>query len=310
MLETAVFVAGSFALLAAPLVPALRELRRPTDETPLMVYHGNAADAKEAVRLAVAAYLAAKAAGESAEDMVARQLGQDQVEVLAAGWLPHRLDRQKRNALCVGSCDIEDAFHEVLSVWAPRINVEGTGAFAGKLAGEFIHLQHRATVRNVQAPLIQTGSGAPAWAFATETLSLATPEGAKWLDMQKRFQASDCFVVKKNTRAMGLIIGTGDGIVEDGALVAGDIKAQGRLVIGDGVLVTGNVVADHIIVGKNAIIDGSLLAKESITLGHGVRIGSASCPATVAATDITLGKNISIHGAIVAHRQAQVNHDL
>lgn len=311
MLEIPLFLAAFAALLTAPLVPALQELRKPTDATPLDVHHGNAADATEALHAGINAYLAGLAAGESAEAMIKRRLGLVGLEVLPAGPVSLNPLVHTRTALGVGPLAVMGECLTLGALWAPSLVVAEKAVFAGKLSAQStIELRDQCEIKGAQAPRVTTGA-TPASGLRERTDLLAlTPVGSEWLVRQQRFQAKGTFHVTDNTRTLGLIIGTSSGVVGKNARVAGSIRCHGHLVIKDGAVVEGNVVADDVTIGRDCIIDGCVIALRRATVGRRSVVGGQTSPASVVATDILLGENVTVYGAVVSHRHTEVKYDL
>lgn len=308
MFESLVYVAGGVLFLSLPLVPAWRELRHPTDATPLAVNQGNAADAKDAMRDALARLAAARLAGVAPAAMVANQLGQSAVAVVDAGRLNQQHDEQGKCVLVTGDGTLDDVFLRVPALWASTLTLSESAVFAGKLAAETeACVAPGAKFRVLQAPRIITGVGAEPAPTLRMTAD-AVPTGAEWLPLQQRFHAKSDFVVRAGTRAAGLIVAIGHGLVEAGATVDGAIKVGGTLLIEAGALVTGDIVADSVMIEDNCVITGSILANHHVRIGLNCHIGAPGGPATVAATNVLLSPNVTLHGAVLAHHQAEVIH--
>ena len=91
-----------------------------------------------------------------------------------------------------------------------------------------------------------------------------------------------------------------------GAIVSGSVKAHREIVLGDEAQITGSVVSrTRITLGQAAWIGGAAIAERSICLGKDAVVGSPARPATVAATDVELANGATIYGQISAMRGAR-----
>ncbi len=91
-----------------------------------------------------------------------------------------------------------------------------------------------------------------------------------------------------------------------GAIVNGSVKAHREIVLGDEAQITGSVVSrTRITMGQAAWIGGSAIAERSVRLGKDAVVGSPTQPATVAATDVELVNGATVYGQISAMRGAR-----
>ena len=91
-----------------------------------------------------------------------------------------------------------------------------------------------------------------------------------------------------------------------GAIVQGSVKAHGDLEPADEAQVTGSAVSrTRLMVGQTAWIGGAAIAERRIRLGRGAVVGSPGRPATVAAPEIELATGATVYGQISAMRGAR-----
>ncbi|HEV8600210.1 MAG TPA: hypothetical protein VGQ69_12670 [Gemmatimonadales bacterium] len=91
-----------------------------------------------------------------------------------------------------------------------------------------------------------------------------------------------------------------------GAIVVGSVKAHREIVLGDEAQITGSVVSrTRIALGQAAWIGGAAIAEQSVRLGRDAVVGSPTQPATVAATDVELANGATVYGQISALRAAR-----
>jgi predicted acyltransferase (DUF342 family) len=96
----------------------------------------------------------------------------------------------------------------------------------------------------------------------------------------------------------GNIIFRRDAVVADGAIIAGSIKAHGRLLVGAGALVAGNVIArGDVVLGAAARVDGHAFSEGFLHVGRGARVGTGRASKTAyGATGLTLDEGAIVHG--------------
>jgi hypothetical protein len=88
-----------------------------------------------------------------------------------------------------------------------------------------------------------------------------------------------------------------------GAIVSGSVKAHREIVLGDEAQIAGSAVSrTRITLGQAAWIGGSAIAERSVGLGKDAVVGSPARPATVTATDVELANGATIYGQISALR--------
>lgn len=91
-----------------------------------------------------------------------------------------------------------------------------------------------------------------------------------------------------------------------GAIVQGSIKAHREIELADEAQVAGSVVSrTRLMVGQAAWIGGAAIAEQRIRLGRGSVVGRPGRPATVAAPEIELSGGATVYGQISAMRGAR-----
>jgi cytoskeletal protein CcmA (bactofilin family) len=91
-----------------------------------------------------------------------------------------------------------------------------------------------------------------------------------------------------------------------GTIVQGSVKAHRDIELADEAQVAGSVVSrTRLMLGQAAWIGGAAIAEQRIRLGRGAVVGSPERPATVAAPEIELSKGATVYGQISAMRGAR-----
>ncbi len=288
---------------ALPLIPALRELYRPTDAKALDVFQGNAADASEplhaALRLKAAPEFNAKAALAQTGTLVADA---------QSDW--QALTGEAKAVLLQGVARVDSLPGQLQAFRADRVEVAPGAQIAVPLsASQAVTLSNGSSVRMVQAPVVAV------LPVTGEPRQLAEPAadqgkgsvgGATWQDLQGWWHAeADAFVVTGQV-IRGDILVAGNLDLGPGVVVTGSVKAAGQVRMGAGSTILGNCVATSIEVQAHGAVRGSVVADERIQLGKAVQVGDVLHPASVVAKDITLAEGVCIHGGLTAHRSADV----
>lgn len=288
---------------ALPLIPALRELYRPTDAAALDVFQGNAADASEplhaALRLTAGAELDAKAV--LAETGTWTAAAQSDWKAAAGS---------AKSVLLQGLVRIDSLPAHLQAFRADQIEVTPGAQLTVPLsASQAITLSKNASIRMAQAPVVAVlpvEGGARALLAPAADQGHGSVGGATWQELQGWWHAeADAFVVAGQI-IRGDILVAGDLNLGPGVVVTGSVKAAGQVLMGTGAVILGNCVATSVEVQAHCAIRGSVIADEQVQLGSGVQVGDASNPASVVAKDIALSEGVRIHGGLTAHRSADV----
>ncbi|MGI6071165.1 MAG: bactofilin family protein [Blautia sp.] len=99
-----------------------------------------------------------------------------------------------------------------------------------------------------------------------------------------------------------------DLVIRKGYVVQGNIRCHKNVTLQDGAVVCGDVTADgDITVGKHVRIYGSVRAKKNITIHEGAVIGREGIRQFVAARgDLRISENCCIYGKVQAQKKIRV----
>lgn len=312
-MKSAIFLLLALGWFLLPLLPAVRELLRPTDKRALEIYQGNAADAL--------------ASTKEARDRIAEQSVVDPVSLLETtgvlvwaqeagpdqGWIS--LAKRAKAVVFPGHKALQRAPSHLQSVHADTLEVLPGAAIEPALTADRAVVLHAgAQLRTVQAPVIQvpgrdSAAAVPAyWADIARTVNdqPSTVSGAAWEDLQEWWRAFGDARVAADSLVEGDIVASGDVVIEKGARVTGSIKAAGTLHVMARAQIQGDCVAEHIVIEEQAWVLGSVVAEQSARLQQDAQVGAEQHPSTVVATDIWLREGVSVFGGLAAHRCARV----
>jgi len=90
--------------------------------------------------------------------------------------------------------------------------------------------------------------------------------------------------------------------------VGGTLKADADIVIDEGALIEGNVISRRsVTIGPRSRVEGNVFAERDVRVGSEASIGREGPYKTVyAARHVTLGASVSVYGWIVAERGGKV----
>lgn len=298
------FFAVVVLFFALPLLPALRELRHPTDAKPLDVFQGNAADAQEPVL--------------KAKRLLAEKPGILPSELLAATGtmvLPESFGRLPRHTLgatsvlTAGSLALREVSQDLIALSARDMTL-----LSGARVEQALHCEGRATLQNdvvlrmLQAADIVVGSEAQEPREVAQPAPLAqrgAVQGATWHELQGWWHSSAGASIAPNAVIEGDVIVAQDLLVGEGAVVTGSIKAGGCVTLDGKAQVLGNCVARDVHIGQQACVVGSVVADESVLARAGAQVGLVDKKASVVAKTISLYRGTRIFGGITAHAFAR-----
>ena len=153
----------------------------------------------------------------------------------------------------------------------------------------------------LDAPMVRVGGGGT---FETPIMPVSaytpfTPEKAILL-APGYWRVKGDLVVTSDTSLAGSIIVIGDVIVSEGARVEGSIKAHGTIHVKSGAVVMGSLAArGRIVIEDGARLSGPIISESLVIIGAAV-VGIASMRTTVAAPRIELRTGATIYGAVMA----------
>lgn len=297
-------IAVALLWLTLPLWPAVRELRRPTDDQPLPVNQGNAADAAEPFALAHAGPAPHVTTTTNVEGLAA-ELGPRDSTVAVQCPAAFRID----SPMGAGARDPGRAHVSHLRAHTLIVAASCDAELSSPVS---ITLLPGAELRVAQAPVIVVGdSPADAQGQAAQRRAAALPEsfsdveGATWQPLQGWWHTAADARIRKGERIKGDVLAK-RVVVEEGAVVEGSIKASVDLVLYAHARVSGNCVAPRVRVGLGCEIQGCVVADNTALLAHGCSVGAPDSAASVVATDLEMCPGARVYGGITAHRAARV----
>jgi cytoskeletal protein CcmA (bactofilin family) len=301
MLSSVITLSLAGAWLALPLIPALRELKKPQDASALVVYQGNRADIGEKLRAAFKAYGQALTDGKSIAEAVSEVATSD-IRVM-----PNELLTGPAGPLPVLAISpfltVQGDVPGIVAVMAREGCLLANARVETPLCFEqAVVVAAGAQFKQIQCPSIAVGVLSTATMSPKEAFNVDSVQGAEWEPLQNRWFASGDADVAPNSRIVGDLVCRGSLKIASGSVVQGSIKAAGTLTIGEACRVTGHLVAAHIAVGKCCAVKGMVIAEQTLSLAANCVIGDAAQLATVSATDVTIHSPCHIWGAVQAHR--------
>lgn len=153
----------------------------------------------------------------------------------------------------------------------------------------------------LDAPMVRVGGGGT---METPILPLTaytpyTPPKAFALG-SGYWRVNGDLIIPANTSLAGSIIVTGNLVVSENARVEGSIKAHGTMHIKSRAVVMGSVVArERIVIEDGARMSGPVISEHSIIIGASV-VGIANKRTTVTAPRVELRSGATIYGAVMS----------
>jgi hypothetical protein len=302
MMHSLLFVAFAAAWLMLPLLPALMELYKPTDDGALDVFQGNAADARDGLHDLLPQLFSTPTADWAAglQEKQALLWTEPQLESSSAVTQSHLASPL---SLRVQGCP-----SPLVSLHANELTL-ASGLVTGvrMSAARWALLEPAVKFQVLQAPLIRTGRmpASPQPERATPAQA-GTVKGAKHYPVQQWWRAAGDAAVDADSVVQGDIIAEGRVVIGSGSRIEGSLKTKGEVVLEEGAIVLGNVVAHSVRVCPGATVQGSVLATTTVVLETDTVIGSPATPASVVCAELTLRLGVSVHGGICANTCAEV----
>jgi len=323
-------------MLAAPLVPSLRELYRRRDATPLPTRtdNGRIENFAQSLREYLAPLM--REGGSSCrlrDGIQGRVLRSCDIPDLSGApietpaFAPHSLvfplpvcfvrdlyirgDAQFANDSLLRAVLVEgDAVLGERTSIARWIHVLGN-LEAGPQAGLFgrasaigtITLRHGTVFERVRAGSICAGT-------QTKTLRETSPVGgaSSPIDLRVgRVRSHGDFHLRDSDAFQGHIVAMGKVAIADNVLVIGSVKARSSLEIGSGSHLEGTVVSRGAIsIAQRCYIKGPVLSEKEIVIGPGTQIGTPASPTTVSAPRVRIAPGVVVCGTIWARESGEV----
>lgn len=311
MTQSILYVVFAFGWLALPLIPAFKELLRPTDNQALAVFHGNGADAQEGVHLSLPHAYAAPSEGSS-QGPAHENLTTWEPSELCAYSVAQLPDVGPLHLVSTGGLTLRGRLERPASVHARSLTLAAGTRISSRLSAlESAHLHPDTKFQVLQAPVIRTLPGVAA--LLHDGLCphvgphVSDVRGASYQSLQGWWKAPGSASVPTTRQVLGDIVANGDISVEEDALVQGSLKARGTVTLHPGARVTHNIVANAVVLARNTLVGGTVLADTSVSLGEGAQVGTAASPASVCAEFVELQSGVVIFGGITAHGHARVS---
>ncbi|AXK72247.1 hypothetical protein DWG18_08105 [Lysobacter sp. TY2-98] len=126
-------------------------------------------------------------------------------------------------------------------------------------------------------------------------------------DEQGRWVCRGALRIPRGTRVRGHLVVEGALHIEDDCEILGSVKAHRGARVGDRVHIDGSVFAGpHAVLGEHVTVHGMLSAEATIDCGRGLRVGRLERPASLLAPVIRVGDGGCVHGAAWASRLGKV----
>lgn len=298
------FLVAFVGWLTLPLVPALRELHKPTDDKPLEVFQGNRADLVAPVRPVLKALVLERLRGKPLQQArVDAETAEVATYETADGAFTSRY--AGRHVLVLDPEITLDSFPEgVLSINGARVRLGATALMRVPVSADTeICLEPGARAVKLQAPTVRTGTPlvepeSPADAVCSES---GHPEDAQWLPLQARWQADGDVRIKAGARTHGALVCRGNLDIAEGAMHTGSVKSDGLVRVAAGACIDGDVVARAVELAPFARITGSVVCRQFVRIHSGARTGTPSVRASVVADEIFIHEGGQAHGTVVGH---------
>jgi hypothetical protein len=115
------------------------------------------------------------------------------------------------------------------------------------------------------------------------------------------------FHLRDSDAFQGHIVAAGRVAIEDNVIVVGSIKARTDMEIGSGTQVEGTVVSrGHMSIGGRCYIKGPVMCEEELVIGPGTQIGTPASPTTVSAPRIRICPGALVCGTLWAREAGEV----
>lgn len=287
---------GSLLFMTLPVLPAIREFKKPQDDTPLFITKGNTAD-----------FLTTKL--------------RDHIPTLAVDQI-YTIEDENQNKTIVNlltkKVNVSDILGQaksaghinsesgegILNIYAPNLIIVDK-AFSGNIESSTLLLKTKGAIcLKMRANKIYTG--------ALNMESIVEPDLKLTASDRESVYLYDHFDIRrelqsvshnKENYSMAHLVLTSDFKfdLESPVFHKGSIKSKKSVKIPAGSIIKGNIVADgNIEIGDNCYIQGAILAKGLIKIGAGCQIGSDSHKTTVSGEKVELAPKSVISGTILS----------
>jgi cytoskeletal protein CcmA (bactofilin family) len=330
-------VALTFCTLLLPMLPGLREWRRPSDIQPLAIDEADALDPPFLARSFALRLTSAVASG-------ATQLGNTAIAACPAPGIPLPLTDAERGtgaSYRLWYADGDLCLPQGIAFYAEVaakgcLRTADRGVHKALWAGEALRLGARASVlRWAHGNEVFVGESCQlAGRVTAERLLVLAPSarftllhaasvqflpererpaavpaagdgaalaGVAWDALGLRAICPGPLVVPAGTAWHGDLVCHSQLSLGPRCVVDGNLKVRGRLTVGAGCRIGGSVFAEaDIVLDEDCRVGGVLMSETAISLGAGCVVGAPGVPVTVAALRITVGAGVLVHGAVWA----------
>lgn len=174
-----------------------------------------------------------------------------------------------------------------------------------------VRLGAGAEFRRIAAPTILLGRRVPELPVTqAQDAQLDQVSTARFIERpeeQGRWVCRGALRIPGGTRVTGHLVVEGMLEIEDGCEILGSVKAHRGARIGDGVRIHGSVFAGPTAqLGAHVTVHGMLSAERTIDSGEGLNVGRPDRPASLLAPVMRIGEGACVHGAVWASRLGRV----
>jgi len=310
-LFTAIFLMLCTTLIVLPFMPALREWRRPTDRSSLVVpprYSSQASFFATAMRQDAQAFAAASDQGQRPQADAFRSAE----PVFWRTDLDAAADSSFTALMSAGSIALGPRSR--VTEWAHAegaLSMEGPSVSLRRLsAHDRILLREGCCFERLNAPTVEFGSHfLEKPAAHTNHLghsSYANVAGATRRSAVLHRVDGDCRL-EANSHYVGCLVVTGQLVVGSGSIVDGDIQARGGVTLEAESHVRGAVISEgKVVLMADSTASGPVTSEAAVEIAAGVRIGTLESPTTVSAPVIVAQSGSVAHGSIWARQVGAV----
>jgi predicted acyltransferase (DUF342 family) len=336
------FLLAVIALLFVPLLPALRELFRASDNEALSVVQSHdgrpenfSLNFRQFAKRTMESNTEADSLPEAEKPIVNRdtqiELRQDPGETLLTTgsvnlcedvWMHEEIyaegaitcaPRVHVRALLAEE-SLQTANDVTILRWAhaKAVSIGDRNELYGRLtASQSIAFRNRAVFQRLNAPLVKFDSSSgkverQVRPDMSQMQRITAPEIVSRVLVNKvphRSVVLTSFTLPEFSIFEGDLIVRGKLKIGEGCWIKGSIKADGNILIGARVRVTGSIVTrESMFIGHDTRIAGLVVGERKVRIGRNVQIGETNRPTTITAEEIVLAPGTQVFGTIWARR--------
>lgn len=287
---------GSLVFMTLPVWPAIREFKKPQDDTPLFITKGNTADfLTTKLRDHIPALKA-----EQIYTIEDENQNKTIVNLLTKKVSVSDILAQAKNAGHIKS----DSGESILNIYAPNLIVVDK-MFAGNIESSTLVLKSKGELSlKLRANKIYTGAaGVDAIVEPDLKLSSSDLEDVYLYDhFDIKREIQDVSHNRELFSTSHLVLNTDFKFEHESPVYhKGSIKSKKFIRIPAGSIIKGNIVSDgDIDIGEHCYIQGAILAKGDVRIGASCKIGSDSHKTTISGNKVRLMPKSVISGTILS----------